>query len=212
MFLFGAALLMYLAGEVLTGNTANGTEMSLIMRPEKLPGRRSNRLQRGRCMKTEYERLLADNHRLIAENVRLRRVLGLSCAMCSESVDGAPGGACCGQCIDEEGIADIDSLLSSSHAEKAQDGPHEWDALTKEEMWETIQEIRTLVDSDGTKRLIDDVDAHIESYAARAESRHTPDLTGEFRTLRMGASKLEREQHRQAMTNAIDRIEQAVMG
>lgn len=39
----------------------------------------------------------------------------------------------------------------------------EWDALTKKEMWETIQEIRTLVNSDGTNTIISDIECFAES-------------------------------------------------
>lgn len=41
---------------------------------------------------------------------------------------------------------------------------NEWDALTKEEMWNTIQEIRTFVGSDGTKSIISDIETFAESY------------------------------------------------
>ena len=50
---------------------------------------------------------------------------------------------------------------------------NEWDNLTKEEMWNTIQEIRKFVNSDGTKSITADIEDYtnklLNSAADRAE-------------------------------------------
>ncbi|OHE63869.1 MAG: hypothetical protein A2001_01525 [Treponema sp. GWC1_61_84] len=46
---------------------------------------------------------------------------------------------------------------------------HEWDSLTKEEMWDAIQEVRTLVGNDGTRSFVDDVRDLVEAQAGSKE-------------------------------------------
>jgi hypothetical protein len=56
----------------------------------------------------------------------------------------------------------IKEALAALEAEKPVEEPGEWDRLTKKEMWDTIQEIRQFVDSDGTESIISDINRIIE--------------------------------------------------
>jgi hypothetical protein len=98
---------------------------------------------------------------------------------------------------------DYAARVAARQAEEA----HEWDALTKKEMWDTIQEIRTLVRSDGTRPIIID----IEDYAARVAALHMmPDLTGEIATVRGRLKEHGAYYYVKDAIEALDRIEQAV--
>jgi hypothetical protein len=72
------------------------------------------------------------------------------------------------QGVEEGSIADkIKQAIAAIDAEKPVEDAGEWAELTKKEMWETIQEIRTLVNSDGTKSIISDIEDYAESYHAK---------------------------------------------
>lgn len=61
----------------------------------------------------------------------------------------------------------VREALAALEAEKPTEDMGEWGALSKKEMWETIQEIRVLVDSDGTKTILSDIEDFAEAYHSR---------------------------------------------
>jgi hypothetical protein len=60
--------------------------------------------------------------------------------------------------------------ILSAEPEPCEDA-HEWDALTKEQMWNEIQDIRRMVDADGTMSICSSID----SYASRREQEARED-------------------------------------
>lgn len=81
-------------------------------------------------------------------------------------------------CIDEAHIPDfaelshvIESCNAALHHNTDQ-FEHEWDALTKEEMWNEIQDIRCLVDADGTMSIC----SSIEAYATQVADKRAEEL------------------------------------
>jgi hypothetical protein len=60
---------------------------------------------------------------------------------------------------------------------------NEWDRLTKKEMWDTIQEIRKLVGSDGTKSIISDIEDYAESLATKAEPAKVSEDVGRRKSI-----------------------------
>lgn len=57
--------------------------------------------------------------------------------------------------------SDIERL--SSAILQGTEPANEWDRLTKKEMWDTIQEIREKVGSDGTQSILADIDEYVEN-------------------------------------------------
>lgn len=89
-------------------------------------------------------------------------------------------------CIDEAHTPDfveLSHVIESSNSalyHNTDQFEHEWDALTKEEMWNEIQDIRRLVDSDGTKSICSD----IEAYASQVADKREEELRAQVEKLR----------------------------